>query len=105
MKRFLAYDGINCEHEEFDDIKDAEKYLEELFLDRDGDEGYHPDAESCYIFELKEVVKIDVVAKKSEMSEEEWNNKYSEDNKFGEIWQHRFELANTDIAKGQSPLP
>lgn len=83
MKKYLAYDGINCEYEEFETIEEAQKWLEECFFD--SDEGYHPDIDSCKIFELKQTVSYDVVDRKGEESEG-W--RYSPS--FDEIWKHKF---------------
>ena len=47
MKKYLAFDGINCEYKPFETIEEARKWLEECFYN-DG-EGYHPDLESCKI--------------------------------------------------------
>lgn len=58
MKRFLAYNAIDGEYESFDTIDDARGYLEECFLN---DGVYHPEMDSCCIFELKESVTHTVV--------------------------------------------
>ena len=97
MKKYLAFDGINNEHEEFETIEEAREWLEELFLD--AEQGYHPDTESCKIFELKEIIAIDLI-------DSQKNYKYlyeddiPEDDKeseawpyntdFEEIWKHEF---------------
>lgn len=86
MKKFLAFDDVNGEHETFDTIEEAREYLKEGFFDIN--DGYHPDGEGCGIYELTEKVKYDVVAKKSDFSEEEWNEKYNKN--FGEVWEHKF---------------
>lgn len=39
MKKYLAFDGINFEYEDFETIEEAQKWLEECFLD--SDEGYY----------------------------------------------------------------
>lgn len=88
MKRYLTFDGINCEYEEHNTIEEAREWLEECFLERSRVTGigvYHPDLTSCYIFELKEKVEYDIIEEKEEGKE--WN--HSEE--VEEIWQHRFE--------------
>ena len=96
-KRFLAYDSPNHEFESFDTIDEARKWLEEAFFDRD--EGYHPDAESCEIFELKETVKCHIVDSKSNYKYENEEDVPEDDtesevwpysNQFDEIWKHEF---------------
>lgn len=98
MKKFLAYDGINCEYEEFETIEQAQEWLKEVFLD--ADEGYHTELDSCKIFELKQVVDYDVIDSKD-------NYKYMHDEDipeddeeskacpfggcdYDEIWKHKF---------------
>ena len=58
-KKYLAYDGINGDHEGFETIEEAREWLEECF--NDPVEGYHPDFQSCKIYELKEIVEYEVV--------------------------------------------
>lgn len=97
MKKYLAFDAINHEYEDFDTIKEAQKWLEEAFLDQS--EGYHPDLTECKIFELKQTVTYDVIDSKEnykyineedipegEEGEEVWPH----DDMFDEMWQHRF---------------
>jgi hypothetical protein len=85
--KYVAFDAINGEHEHFATIEEAREWLEESFL-ADG-EGYHPDLVGCEIFELKEKVEYDVLAKKADYTEEEWADaEYPEE--FDEIWKHRF---------------
>ena len=59
MKKYLAYDGINCEYENFNTIEEARKWLVEAFLD--SSYGYHPDLKSCAIYKLEETVDYDVI--------------------------------------------
>lgn len=98
MKRYLAFDAINYEYEDFDTIDDAQNWLEEAFLD--SSEGYHPDLKDCKIFELKQVVDYDVIDSKDNYkymyeddipeddSESEACPFGSED--YDEIWKHKF---------------
>lgn len=97
MKKYLAYDSINCEYEQFDTIEEARKYLEEAF--KDENEGYHPDAESCKIYELKEAVKVTIVDSKDnykyldedDIPEDDTESEaWPYDNAFDEIWDHEF---------------
>lgn len=87
MKKYLAYDAINSDYEEFETIEAAREYLKEAFLDEA--EGYHPDMEGCKIFVLCETVKKNVIAKKSDFTPEEWEEKVT-DTDFDEIWEHEF---------------
>ena len=94
MKKYLAYDGINGDFQEFETIEDAQKFLKEIFFD--SDEGYHPDMKSCKIFELKQTVDYRVVDSKVNYKtgyeddfcddDEIWP--YNDD--FDEIWEHEF---------------
>ena len=97
MKKYLAFDGINGGHEDFDTIEEARKWLEDCFLSPD--EGYHPDFASCKIYQLAETVECEVVDKKEnykyiyEDDIPEGDNEsqawpYSTD--FDEIWKHKF---------------
>lgn len=97
MKRYLAFDGINGDHEEFDTIEEAREWLEDCFSSPD--EGYHPDFQSCKIYQLAETVECEVVDKQEnykyiyEDDIPEGDNEsqawpYSTD--FDEIWKHRF---------------
>ena len=85
-KPYLAYDGINSEYEEFATIEEAEKFLEESFLDQD--EGYHPDLESCKIYKLEKQVKLHVIDRADDYTTEQWLAKYSAE--YDEIWTHEF---------------
>ena len=102
MKKYLAFDGINGDHEEFDTIEEAREWLEDCFLSPD--EGYHPDFASCKIYQLAETVECEVVDKKEnykyiyEDDIPEGDNEsqawpYSTD--FDEIWKHKF-VSETD---------
>lgn len=97
MKKYLAFDGINCEYEEFETIEEAQKWLEECFLD--SDEGYHPDMDCCKIFELKQTVSYDVVDKKENYKyvyeedipeDDEKSEAWPYSTSFDEIWKHKF---------------
>ena len=104
MKKYLAFDGINGGHEDFDTIEEARKWLEECFLDEE--EGYHPDFASCKIYQLAETVECDVVDKKENYKydyEEEGDESevWPYDPAFDEIWEHRF----VPVAARQSKMP
>jgi hypothetical protein len=87
--KYLAYDGINNEHEECDTIEEAREYLEESFLQENE---YHPDLESCSIWEIKETVEYDVIDE-------------LKDSEFDEIWKHRFEpTKNANTTKNNNKL-
>ena len=97
MKKYLAFDGINCEYEEFETIEEAQIYLEESFLD--SDEGYHPDMKSCKIFELKQIVDYDIVDSKENYKyeheedipeDDEDSEAWPYDSDFDKIWKHKF---------------
>ena len=97
MKKYLAFDAINNEYEEFETIEDAQQWLEEAFLC--SGEGYHYDLKSCKIFELKQTVDYDVVDSKKNYKYEneedipEDDNEsevWPYDNSFDEIWEHKF---------------
>jgi len=75
MKKYLAHDQINGDWEDFDTIEEAREFLTESFLD--DDEGYHPDADSCCIYQLYETVKIIELDSKS-------NYKYSSEDEVPE---------------------
>lgn len=60
MKRYLTYDACNGGFERHDTIAEAREYLKECFFC----ETYHPDTAYCQIFELKEVVKVEVTDEK-----------------------------------------
>ena len=98
MKKYLAYDAVNNDYEEFDTIEDARKFLEEIFLDDCGD-GYSPELTDCKIFELKEVVEYDVIDRKENYKYEyedeipdgdEDSEAWPYDSLFDEIWKHKF---------------
>lgn len=97
MKKYLAFDGINFEYEEFETLKEAQKWLEECFVS--SEEGYHPDLDSCKIYKLKQVVRHDVVDKKDNYKyeceddipeDDEKSEAWPYDSAFDEIWQHKF---------------
>lgn len=84
---YLAFDGINRDHETFETIEEAQEYLKECFFD--SDEGYHPDIDTCAIYKLNQKVTYDVIAKKSEFTDEKWSDE-GYGSHFDEIWQHKF---------------
>ena len=89
MKKYLAYDGINSEYEEFDTIEEAREYLTEGFLQPG--EGYHPDLKDCAIYKLCEAVDYDVIDSKDNYPEiDEDSEEWPFDNEFDEIWKHKF---------------
>lgn len=97
MKKYLAYDAINSEYEEFDTIEEAREWLEEGFLD--SSEGYHPDVDDCKIYKLFETVTHEIVDSKSNYEyeneedipeENESAEAWPYDNSFDEIWKHKF---------------
>ncbi|MCK9220244.1 MAG: hypothetical protein M0P47_09375 [Bacteroidales bacterium] len=97
MKKYLAYDAINSEYEEFETLKESQKYLEEAFLDKDENE-YHPNLKHCKIYIQILGVDYDVIDKKSNYkyeSEEDIpdGDDDSEAWPFGyvdEVWRHKF---------------
>ena len=97
MSKYLAFDAINNEYEEFKTIKEAQKWLEECFADPE--EGYHPDVNFCKIFELKQTVSCDVVDSKKNYKyineddipeDDNESEAWPYDTKFDEIWEHKF---------------
>lgn len=82
MEKYLAFDGINGEHEWVDNIEDAHDFLKEIYYDKR--EGYHPDLELCAIYKLHEKLEIELVASKEDYTEEEWEQEY--DINFDEVW-------------------
>jgi len=62
IKKYLAHNPINGDYEDFDIIQEAQEWLEASFLD--SDEGYHPDAEDCCIYQLVEKVKLTIIDEK-----------------------------------------
>lgn len=95
MKKYLAYDSINSDYEEFETIEQAREYLVEAFLDPD--EGYHPDLIDCKIYELKETVEYDVIDKKENYKymDEDDIPEGSDEEAWGhgdvdEVWKHKF---------------
>lgn len=97
MKKYLAYNGIDHEYEEFETIDDAHEWLAECFLD--SDQGYHPNMTSCKIFLLHQTVSYDIVDSKKNYKYEyedeipdhdEISEAWPYDNLFDEIWKHKF---------------
>ncbi len=96
MKKYLAYDGINCEYEMFDSIEEAENFLKDSFL---VENEYHPDLESCCIYELHSKVKFYVLDSKENYKfqneedipdDDEESEAWPYDNAFDIIGKHRF---------------
>jgi len=111
MKKYLAFDGINGGHEDFDTIEEARKWLEDCFLSPD--EGYHPDFASCKIYQLAETVECEVADKKEnykyiyEDDIPEGDNEsqawpYSTD--FDEIWEHKFVPVPSELLRQRDEL-
>lgn len=98
MKRYLTYDACQGEFEDHDTIEEAREHLKECFFDS-YDRVYHPDTSDCQIFELKEVVKVEVTDKKSnyeyeyedDIPEGEDGEAWPYDSDVDEIWNVRFE--------------
>lgn len=103
MKKYLAYDGINCEYENFNTIEEARKWLVEAFLD--SSDGYHPDLKSCAIYKLEETVDYDVIDSKDNYKymyddeipeDDEESEAWPVDVVFDEIWKHKFVKVEND---------
>lgn len=103
MNKFLAWDAINRDHETFETLEEAQKYLTDCFL-CDGE--YHPDIESCCIYKLHSGVSYDVIDTKGNYKyeneedipeDDEDSEAWPYDNAHDEIWQHRF----IDLREGQ----
>ncbi len=100
--KYLAFDGINLEHEEFETIEEARNYLTECFLCPD--EGYHPDIKSCKIYQLIETVDYEIVDSKENYKydyiddlpegEDDESQVWLYNNEFTEIWKHKFVSVN-----------
>lgn len=97
MKKYLAYDAINSDYEEFDTLEEAHDWIKEAILDPS--EGYHPDLKECKIYIQIETVDYDVTDKKSNYKYEneddipegdEESEAWPHDNAFDEIWQYKF---------------
>jgi hypothetical protein len=96
MKKYLAYDSINSDYEEFETIEQAREWLVEAF--HSPDDGYHPELVDCKIYELKEVAGYDVTDKKENYKyecEEDAPEGHEDEawpfsSEFDEIWQHKF---------------
>ena len=105
LKKYLAYDAINGWYEDCSTIEEAQKFLEDSFMNVD--EGYAAETEQSQIFELKQVVKLKVIDKKEnykyididdapddvEVNEEEEVWPYG--NHFDAICEHKFVDVNT----------
>lgn len=97
MKRYLTYDACQGDFNHHDTIEEAREYLEKMFFDSD-DKVYHPDTSDCRIFELKEVVEVEVTHKKSDYEYENEEDipegsdgeAWPWDNELDEIWEHKF---------------
>lgn len=103
MKKYLAFDSINCDYEEFENIEDAKKWLEECFYD--SSEGYHPDIKDCKIYELCATVDYDVLDSKSNYKYVYEDDIPEDDNEseawpynsgFDEIWEHKWVNVDRD---------
>lgn len=98
MKRYITYNACQGEVEDHDTIEEAREHLKRMFFNSD-DRVYHPDTRYCQIFELKEVVKVEVTDKKSNYAyEEEDDIPEGEDgdawpygSECDEIWDVKFE--------------
>ena len=98
MKKFLAYDGINCEYEDFNTIDEARAWLKEAFLD--DQDGYHPDLKDCAIYKLEETVDYDVIDSKDNYKYRNEEDIPEDDQEsvacpfgseeYDEIWKHKF---------------
>ena len=111
MKRYLAFDGINGDREEFDTIEEAREWLEECFLSPD--EGYHPDFASCKIYQLAEIVECDVIDKQENYKyineedipeDDEESQAWPYNSDFEEIWKHRFVPMPSEILQQRDEL-
>ena len=67
MKKYITYDACEGEFNLHETIEEAQEYLRESFFC----EAYHPETANCQIFELKEVVKVEVTDRKSDYEYEE----------------------------------
>lgn len=83
MKRYLTYNACTGEFNSHDTIEEAREHLEGCFFDS-YDGVYHPDTADCRIFELKEVVKVEVTDKKSNYEYE--NEDDIPEGEDGEAW-------------------
>jgi hypothetical protein len=91
--KYLAFDGINCDYEEFDTIEEAREWIEEGILHPN--EGYHPDGESFKIYQLVENLKYNVIAERKNFTAEQWEEMY--DSNYDEIWEHKFVKADEKV--------
>ena len=98
MKKYVAWDGVDYNHEEFDTIEEAQKYLEKCFFD-DNDRTYSSDLIHCGIYELCQKVSYDVIDKKENYKYEDEDDIPEDDEEseawpystvYEEIWQHKF---------------
>jgi hypothetical protein len=98
MKRYITYDACAGEFNSHDTIEEAREHLKGCFFDID-DRVYHPDTADCQIFELKEVVKVEVIDKKSnyeyeyedDIPEGEDGEAWPYSSECDEIWDVKFE--------------
>ena len=100
MKKYLAFDAVNGDHEEFETIKEAQNYLEEIFIDVE--QGYADETELCKIYELKQFVKLETIDSKENYKYEciddvpddenidEETDIWPYDNSFDKIAKHKF---------------
>ena len=92
-KKYLAFDPINGDYEDFDTIEEAQKWLTESFVDRD--EGYHPEAEDCCIYQLIEKVKLTITDEKINYKYESEDDISEDDQKAlddEDFWPHPIEF-------------
>ncbi|MFP4461936.1 MAG: hypothetical protein ACLFQE_07035 [Thermotogota bacterium] len=102
MGKYLAYDGIDGEFENFENIEGARNYLTEGFLSED--EGYHPEMTTCKIYGLIEKVlykKIDSRENykydyEDEAPEGEEDLVWPYENAFDEVGEHEFSPVPTE---------
>jgi hypothetical protein len=97
MKKYLAFDSINYEYEEFETIEEAHEWITNVILDPD--DGYASEFSGCKIFELKEIVDYDVIDSidnykyKNEEDipdDDDTSEAWPYSDTFDEIWQHKF---------------
>lgn len=104
MKRYITYDACQGEFEDHDTIEEAREHLKGIFFDSD-DRVYHPDTRYCQIFELKEVVTVEVIDKKLN-----YDYDYEDDipeGEDGEVWPYGsdvdeiWDVSFVDVKEGE----
>ena len=97
MKKYLTFDCVDREYNEFATIEEAREYIQDRI--DPNDEGYHPDIKDCKIYELKEMVDYDVVDSKENYKyltedeipeDDDESEAWPYDTDFDEIWQIKF---------------